>query len=336
MISRPRIRQLGLGELLDESFRLYRGNLIDFIAIAALILVPYTLLTLVVQLPLQQQIGQLQAAQLNQTDPFANQSPFGFFAAIGFTALGSIVITLLYSIIFQPLLEGALAHAISQRYLDRPSGVGDAFGAALRRAGALIGARLIPTFIGFLVGGLIVGVIFGVFAALLGQSLNGDTGGSSAGAAALVFLIGFVVFVGLAIAALFVFIRILFTSQAAVIEGKGALESLSRSWRLTEGSFWRMFGYILVIGLILWFITLIPTLLIVVPTTLFLQNNPVLVTVISTSVSAVTSVIVVPFSMIAYTLLYYDLRVRKEGFDLQQQTETMLTPPAPYGPGFNR
>jgi hypothetical protein len=45
---------------------------------------------------------------------------------------------------------------------------------------------------------------------------------------------------------------------------------------------------------------------------------------INTSVGAVFNVIAAPFSMIAYTLLYFDLRVRNEGFDLEYQANALL------------
>jgi hypothetical protein len=38
--------------------------------------------------------------------------------------------------------------------------------------------------------------------------------------------------------------------------------------------------------------------------------------------SYVIQILVLPISLIAFTLLYYDLRVRKEGFDLQLRTQT--------------
>jgi hypothetical protein len=39
-----------------------------------------------------------------------------------------------------------------------------------------------------------------------------------------------------------------------------------------------------------------------------------------------------PFNLIAYTLMYYDLRVRKEGFDLEQQAQNLLLSGIPMSP----
>ena len=48
------------------------------------------------------------------------------------------------------------------------------------------------------------------------------------------------------------------------------------------------------------------------------------------AVGSVVGVIVTPFSAIAYTLMYYDLRVRKEAFDLEQRADQIL----PQAPGY--
>jgi hypothetical protein len=321
MIARPRIRQLGLGELLDETFRLYRNHFLDFIAMAALVMVPYTLLNYLLQLPFQQQLAWLQNPA-NQLDPLAGQSTAAFFSSLMFGVLGSILLSLLYIVVFQPILEGALAHAISRRYLDQPSGIRDSFGAAIRRALSLIGARLIPTLAGMFAGLLIFGVLIGGMAALFGMRLDGTDGG---GAIVLIgILLTFGLFVLLGLAAIFFAVRILFTSQAVMVEDRGAIDAIRRSWRLTQGFFWRTLGFLIVIYLIVFFITAIPAALLTLPATMLLQDQPELLLLINTVVNAVLQVVVLPFSMIAYTLIYFDLRVRKEGFDLEQQAGALL------------
>jgi hypothetical protein len=46
---------------------------------------------------------------------------------------------------------------------------------------------------------------------------------------------------------LFFFIRMILTSAVATAENVGALAILKRSWRLTAGSWWRLFGFFLVL-----------------------------------------------------------------------------------------
>ncbi len=322
MIARPRIRQLGLGELLDEMFRLYRSYFLEFIAIAALVLVPFSILSFLVQLPFQQQLAQFQ----NQTSgTFGAQSPFDSATGLLYGMLGSFGLSFLYLIVFQPLMEGALARAISQRYLNQTTGVGDAFGTALRRSPALIGARLLPALFGLLAYGVVIGIIVVGFVMVLGIGFSeGNSDNSFAGA--IVILLGFAMIFVFATLGLFFVVRFLFTSQAIIVENQGPLQSLGRSWRLTQQVFWRTFGYLLII----WMLTgLLPTIVSAVFSTtlgIFLANQQTLLLLISTIISAIIQVIITPFSIISYTLMYYDLRVRKEGFDLEQQTSMMASP----------
>jgi hypothetical protein len=322
MLNRPRIRQLSLGELLDESFRLYRSNFLTFVAIAALILVPYTLINFAVQFPFQNQIAGLQN-QTNNANPFGTQTPFEFIGEMLFWSLLTIAVSMLYSVIFQPLLEGALAHSISQRYLGRETGVGDSFGAALRHSPALIGARLIPVLAGSLLGGVLIGG--GVLIAMLvvGQSFTEEIEPGGIAAIMGLGLLGFGVVAAIFLIGMALLIRILFTSQAVIVENAGAWQSLVRSWQLTQGFFWRILGYVLLIALIIYFLVALPGGVVSFTGTMIGLDQRVLF-VINTCANAVLSVIATPFTMITYTLLYFDLRVRKEGFDLEYQANALL------------
>ncbi|HEX6293112.1 MAG TPA: hypothetical protein VFZ66_28280 [Herpetosiphonaceae bacterium] len=325
MLTRPRIRQLGLGELLDESFRLYRSNFLTFVAITALILVPYTLISFIVQYPLQEQLAELQNQANSGSNPFGQASPFQFFSDMLFWYVGLMGLGLFYTVIFQPLLEGALAHGISQRYLGRETGVGESFGAALRRGAALIGARLIPTLIGAAITGGVFGLLALLGVLLVGQSISDESSAQSLAGIAILGMLGLGLLAVISVLILALLVRIFFTSQAVMVEGQGAWSSLVRSWHLTQGYFWRTVGYLLVILLLMYFLVSVPAMVIVMPTVL-LNVDPRIQLVISSVVSAVFSVIATPFSMISYTLMYFDLRIRKEGFDLEQQASTLLAP----------
>jgi hypothetical protein len=234
----------------------------------------------------------------------------------------------LYSVIFQPLLEGALVHAVSQRYLEHETGVGESFGASLRRSPALIGARLIPTLIGLAISG----AIFGIFALMGYQSVkqlsSGEPDLESLGTLMALGMLGIGVLGIITLVGVAFMVRIFFTSQAAMAEQTGPWQSLVRSWRLTQGSFWRILGYWLVIWLLAYILMLIPGLVMNIPMAI-LQVDLRVQMVISTCVGSVFAVIVTPFNLIAYTLMYYDLRVRKEGFDLEQQASSLLSPGIP-------
>lgn len=113
------------------------------------------------------------------------------------------------------------------------------------------------------------------------------------------------------------------------VENTGLIAAMRRSWGLVQGRWWRTFLILL----------LIYVLVEVVQTALgaFLAGGQFLVQVILSSVattwifaaaSIVVTSIVNPILQIAIVLIYFDMRVRKEGLDLFQLAEHIGAPPA--------
>jgi hypothetical protein len=101
---------------------------------------------------------------------------------------------------------------------------------------------------------------------------------------------------------------------AVVIEGLNSSTSQKRSSKLTEGSKWRVFGLV-VVAWIIYFVMLS------VVTGLALTVTSGVVSVVITRLLMAAFY---PFLGILVTLLYYDLRIRNEGLDL----DLMMAEPA--------
>ena len=95
-------------------------------------------------------------------------------------------------------------------------------------------------------------------------------------------------------------VRWAFVSQAVMLDGANPKDSLSRSAAAVEGSWWRTLGCLIAIG--------IPGLMIALVSVTF-PSRPVVLT--STTIAALGALIV-PFGVIAATMLYFDLNARKE------------------------
>ncbi len=105
------------------------------------------------------------------------------------------------------------------------------------------------------------------------------------------------------------------TPSAMVLEDiHGATNAMGRSWTLTKGFRLKVLGAVMVAVLLL----LVPGLalgaLAVWATALLGESTATLVVMAST---AVLQLLIYPFFYSLTTVLYYDLRVRKEGFDLE-------------------
>jgi hypothetical protein len=103
--------------------------------------------------------------------------------------------------------------------------------------------------------------------------------------------------------------------QVVVLEDlPSSFAALNRSWMLTEGYKGRVF----LVGLVVYFIVYVPT----VVTAFFAAFVPGLAEVVSL-LGSVFYVVLFPIVSSAFTLLYYDLRLRKEAFDLELLSQQM-------------
>jgi hypothetical protein len=104
---------------------------------------------------------------------------------------------------------------------------------------------------------------------------------------------------------------------ALVIERTGPFRSLSRSYQLVKGRWWPAAGVLVVSYLMVAIIgSLIGAALAAIA--LSSSNPSVLLSATISVLSAIVSgVLVQPFAAAVVTVLYYDLRIRKEGYDLE-------------------
>jgi hypothetical protein len=200
-----------------------------------------------------------------------------------------VLLTLLIVIVFAYLFsQGGTILAVSQLYLGRPTSIAD----SLRRVWSEMGA------------------LFGVIM-LNGLAITG----------ALILLI---------IPGIYVACRLLVCVPAALIEQRGPRDSLSRSFDLTRDNAGRAF-VILLFSVVL---TYAAQFLLAFPfgigvATAAKDPSMLRFWVAMTQVgSNVATALVSPVLLIATSIFYYDLRVRKEAFDLQ----IMLNPDSQNAP----
>jgi hypothetical protein len=199
-------------------------------------------------------------------------------------AFGTFAGTMLLVMILSPIGTAAILYVIFQEFIDRRVGVGQAFQVAFSRFGSL--------FVGTLLYGLVL--------------------------VAGIFMFCFPFFIFLTWFSLF--------SQVIVVEGRGALDSLSRSKELSEGYRMRILGVILLLGVIQGIVSGATGMVLqtVFPNVHQVQTQLGQMPQINTTNQIIQQIISFPvtallgsFSSVCLTLLYFDLRIRKEGFDLE-------------------
>jgi hypothetical protein len=122
------------------------------------------------------------------------------------------------------------------------------------------------------------------------------------------------------------------TTPTIVVEDLKVKGGMSRSMALAKGNLGKIFSVM--------FLVFVISMVIAIPFSLagLALHNTLLATsptaaVVSTHLARVAaSVLAMPIGALAIILLYYDLRIRKEGFDLQMLVQSMDAKPAAYAP----
>jgi hypothetical protein len=295
---------MSVAGLLDATIRLYRKSFWTLVAIVAVVQVPVLVIDGILSVPLSQASEEMLAFEPYTFDPetYDPEAPPEFPLPPGFGRyslwLGlQLLVGGILGMVATTLMTGALAWAVSERYLDRPIAVGPAYRAVFRRWKSLFGAALLTLLI-------YIGLYVAFLIPCLGQLV------------ALPALI-------------FTYVCLRFVSQAVMLDGERASGSLGRSWYLTKPHFWRVLGIIALLWLLGLLITAGPSL-IVNYGIVALSPSLLLRSLIATGVTAVLSLLYLPIRLTGETLVYYDLRVRQEGLDLEMELEAL--PPLPgYG-----
>jgi hypothetical protein len=160
-----------------------------------------------------------------------------------------------------------------------------------------------------------------------------------------IFAIGFILLI---VPGIWIGTKLSMIFPAVVFERKGPFGAIGRSWSLTRGNFWRTLGTLVVVFLITFVLQLV--LGGVVGGILGASDSGELtVAIVLTLVNLITLALTYPLWAAVSTVLYYDLRVRNEGFDLQLLAQGMgadatrfdsaperplAPPPEPAGGGF--
>ena len=283
----PVLRPLSMGQILDQAIRIYRRNFVKFVGIVAAVQVPLMVI--------QALISMATVRGLFHRLETPADSLGGLFGPDYFLGLlGNVVISVLTLVLLWGGAAAALARVVADQYAGETITLVEAYRRIVKSLPRLLGAIL---FVMVLCIGLIIWLIVPCVGWLTGPGI--------------LFLL-FAAIVPL-------------VAPAIVIEGQPALRAIRRAWDLVRRRFWWVVGFVGILFLFNQLIVSGPGALLQVvlqlgagrlllsgdyATTLIAQ------TVLQYVVTLVLSLIYLPLQMTCLTLMYLDLRVRTEGFDL--------------------
>jgi len=301
------LRPLSLGEIYDGAFTAIRHNPKVMLGAATLVLLVATVLgVLVAQLLVPALASSF--GTLSETDPeLAELGLDNLFAQSIASSLG-ISLTMLLA---QPVVEGLLTVSVSQSVIGRKLSLGEVWGRLQGRVGRLIGWALLRA----LASAVLTFVWF--FLVVLLVAFVAERAGGVAVVPALVLGLGFVAVL------VWLGVRVGLVAPALALEGQRLGTTIARAWRLTRGSFWRLFGiYLLamiIVGVATYIIT-IPISLVAGAiggtsgSTAAFGTATVVGSILTSVISAAITTI---FMASVVALLYIDVRMRREGLDVQ-------------------
>lgn len=248
---------------------------------------------------------------------------------------------------FFAVLGGASRSIIYHFYDGTPINVRDCLRSIRSRFFSLLGATIIIAIIAtsftFAIF-FIVAMIVGLYALVIGEYVTTATWIPNILKIISHIFFGLIVTAITIISILTVISRIIYVPQVMMVEAKGIGASITRSIKLAGGEvkrigavilFWIYAGFsigillMIPINLIGWWMGLDFDFF-------FSESSPLWVTVANQIIMQGATVLILPVAMLAFTLMYVDVRVRKEGFDVELLANRRLPPPSTEPILFNQ
>lgn len=307
------LRPLTLTDLFSGSFSALRKNPSVLFGFTIIVMTVVALLSLAgTMLPL----FSFTSLMSNDLDPQASSKALldSAYMSVVSTIVGYIAI-LAGSFLAGILLDGVLSVAVSQLVIGKKITFKQSWALVKPRLWSMLGASLLSM--------LAVGSPLLVLVILFFMSLY-----SGPGSDAFFSLFGLLLAlaVPVVLASYVISIRFLYAPICAVLEEKGPIEAVKRSWALTSGSFWVTLGRVILINVVVGFIAgmivqIIGIIAVIVMFTILgdpsspgnVWSTIILYGVIS-ALQMLAYSLVVPILAAYQTLMYVDEKIRKENF----------------------
>ena len=307
------LRPLTLTDLFSGSFSALRKNPSVLFGFTIIVMTVVALLSLAgTMLPL----FSFTSLMSNDLDPQASSKALldSAYLSVVSTIVGYIAL-LAGSFLAGTVLDGVLSVAVSQLVIGKKITFKQSWALVKPRLWSMLGASFLSM--------LAVGSPLLVLVILFFMSLY-----SWPGSDAFFSLFGLLLAlaVPVVLVSYVISIRFLYTPICAVLEEKGPIEAVKRSWALTSGSFWVTLGRVILINVVVGFIAgmivqIIGVVAVIVMFTILADpSDPsnvwstiILYGVIS-ALQMLAYSLVVPILAAYQTLMYVDEKIRKENF----------------------
>lgn len=253
-------------------------------------------------------------------------SPSSPYAAVftslsgSFSQLGGSLLQVLATV----LLSGLIVVAVSRSVLGRVASSKEVWERTKSKFLPLIGLNIITSIISGLM--MIIGIAV-FFALLAGVASTAKTDREFLQDLSIVLVGLFILMVISTLVGSYLSIKFSVASPAMVLENLGVFAAIGRSWSLTRGNFWRLFGINILTAIITSIVAgifggiagALGAIFVVVGSSspedvIASLNTTYILTMV---MSTIAQLLILPFTSSVNALLYIDLRMRKEGLDVE-------------------
>ncbi|NEE02474.1 hypothetical protein [Phytoactinopolyspora halotolerans] len=304
------LRPLGVGEILDGAVTTIRRNPRVMLGLSAAVAIVTQLIGMLVTWIMLDDVATLE--ELDETQVTTDE-----VLEVLASTLGGLGVLLFVTWIGTVFLTGMLTVVVGRAVIGEHLTLGETWAHARPRLPRLFGLTLLYTLIWS-------GALWAVV--ILTIVLAAD---SPEAALAMLFLGGLVA----VLLSIWLYVRYSLAAPALMLETQtsghgpatpiGIRKALSRSSQLVSRSWWRVFGILLLVFLIIALITQVVSIPFSIPALLGDGDMFTVVgmsfgaLVLSTLGSVISAMITAPFNAGATALLYVDLRIRREALDLE-------------------
>ena len=291
------LRPLTLGEIFDGSFGAVRSNPRVMIGVSAIVIAAATVLGL----GLGYLVSGIVTPYLVSVDESlaAGDPLFGDMVTAYFGVLSGAFVLMFAG----PILNGILIASVSRSVIGHRASPSEVWAQVRSAVWPLIGFSFLSGLVALLVAGVWIGLI--VLAATVDPGLAvvvGLLGG-------LALVVGYVWFA----------VRILFIPPALVLEGQGFRSAVVRGWTLSRGSFWRILGIYLLASIAVGVVASLISqpLAFVGGIVLGATQSSAAFLGITALAQVLSGIVTTVFVASVTALLYIDVRMRREGLDVE-------------------
>ncbi|HTU83105.1 MAG TPA: hypothetical protein VMF61_13305 [Candidatus Acidoferrales bacterium] len=308
------LRPLGFGEIFDRAITVYVRNFIPFASLVSVVIVPLAVLQYVVDRSSTSEIDRALEILAHPTKAAPPVLP-GFMTSPG-AALAFVLLLIVVWAVW-PFALNAVTVGVARLYRGSAVDFRACYRASLQRWPSVLALLLLEAaiFIAWYVGFVIAVAVVAVLATLIARA-SVPLGVFVGVFGAIVFVAGLLVLAPLIVA-------LTFAMNAIVVEERSAVAALNAGFTrvFNRHEIWRALLFSIAAGAVMMAASSLTGLL----AFFFIFHHWIAAEVIVTSVFRAA---IAPFSIVLLAIYYFDVRIRREGYDLEAGLDRLTQAPA--------